>query len=68
MTIWRTQLYDDEISFLFLNPNKIVKNSTQGKVAHIWHIERVQIDTIKFEGAQTDFFGDVFTAVVVDVA
>ena len=29
--------------------DKILKNSTPGKVALIWHIERVQIDEIKFE-------------------
>ena len=68
LVLWRTWTYDDEFSFLFLNPNKILKNSTQGKVACIWHIERVRTDAIKFEGAQTNFFGDVFTAVVVVVA
>ena len=30
-------------------------NSTPGKVACIWHIERVQIDAIKFERAQSHF-------------
>ena len=56
---------DDEFSFLFLNLNKILKNSTSGKVACIWHIERVQIDAIKFESTEIHFFTDVFTAVVV---
>ena len=55
--------YDNEFSFLFLILNKIFKNSTPGKVAYIWHIERVQIDVIKFE--KMHFFTDVFTAVVV---
>ena len=45
--IWRTWTYDDEFSFLFLNLSKLLKNSTPGKVVCIWHIERVQIDTIK---------------------
>ena len=67
--LWRTWTYDDdEFSFLFLNLNKILKNSTPGKVACIWHIERVQIDAIKFERTQIHFFSDVFTAVVVVLA
>ena len=54
--LWRTWTYDDdEFSFLFLNLNKILKNSTPGKVACIWHIERVQIDAIKFERTQIHF-------------
>ena len=56
---------------IFLPPfelNKILKNSTPGKVAHNWHIERVQIDAIKFERTQIHFFSDVFPAVVVVVA
>ena len=40
----------------FLNLNKILKNSTPGNVACIWHIERVQIDAIKFERTQIHFF------------
>ena len=66
--IWRflrTWTYDDEFSFLFLKLNKILKNSTPGKVACIWHIERVQIDAIKFERTQIHFFSDAFTAVAV---
>ena len=59
--------YDGEFSFLFLNSNKILKNSTQAKVAYIWHIERVQIDVIKFERTQIHFSGDIFTAVVIVV-
>ena len=39
-----------------LNLNKILKNSTPGKVAYIWHIERVQLDAIKFERTQIHFF------------
>ena len=60
--------YDYEFSFLCLNLNKILKNSTPGKVACIWHIERVQIDAIKFERTQIHFFSDVFTTVVVVIA
>ena len=56
--------YEDEFSIIFLNLNKILKNSAPGKVACIWHIERVQIDAIKFES----FFTDVLTAVVVVLA
>ena len=59
--------YDDKFSFLFLNLNKTLKNSTPGNVACIWHIERVQIDAIKFERTQIHFFSDFFTAVVVVV-
>ena len=47
---------------------KALKNSTPGKVAYIWRIERFQIDAIKFERTQIHFFSDVFTAVVVVVA
>ena len=47
-----------------LNLNKILKNSTPGKLAFIWHIEQVQIDAIKFERTQIYFcFTDVFSAV-----
>ena len=48
--------------------DKALKNSTPGKVAYIWQIERFQIDAIKFERTQIHFFSDVFTAVVVAVA
>ena len=45
----------DKFSFLFLNLNKILKNSNPWKVACFWHIERVQIDEIKFKRAQIHF-------------
>ena len=45
--------------------DKALKNSTPGKVAYTWRIERFQIDAIKFERKQIHFFSDVFTAVVV---
>ena len=48
--------------------DKALKNSTPGKVACIWRIERVQIDAIKFEKTQIHFISDVFTAVDVVVA
>ena len=51
-----------------MNLNKILKNSTPGKVAYLWHIERVQIEVIKFERTQILFFTNVFTAVVIVLA
>ena len=45
--------------------DKALNNSTPGKVAYIWRIEKFQIDVIKFEGTQIRFFSDVFTAIVV---
>ena len=53
--IWRTWTYDDELSFPFSNLNKILKNSYPGKFTCIWHIERVQIDTIMFERTKIHF-------------
>ena len=53
-TFLEIAVYDDEFSILVLNLNKIFKNSTPGKVACIWHIDRVQIDAIKFERRQID--------------
>ena len=52
--------YDDQFSLLFWYLNKIPKNSTPGKVTCIWHIERVQIDTTKFEKMQIHFFYQLF--------
>ena len=66
--LWRTWTLDDKFPFLYLNMDKALKNSTPGKVAHIWRIERFQKDAIKFERTQIHFFTDVFTAVVVVVA
>ena len=48
--------------------DKALKNSTQGRVAYIWRIERFQIDGIKFERTQINFFSGIFTAVVVVIA
>ena len=39
-----------------MNLNKILKNSTPGEIAYIWQIERAQIDAIKFEKTQIEFF------------
>ena len=63
--LWRTWTYDERCSFLYLNMDIALKNSTPGKDAYIWRIERFQIDAIKFEKTQIHFFGDVFTTVVV---
>ena len=62
LLIWRfKEDYIRRRNFLHLfNLNKILENSTPGKFACIWHIERVQIEAIKFEGTQIHFFGDVF--------
>ena len=70
-TTWNLQMgrlswwtYDDKFSFLFFTQDKILKNSTPGKIAYIRQIERVQIDTIEFEKTQIHFFSDVFIAAV----
>ena len=47
--LWRTWTYDGEFSFPFLNLDKLLKNSTPGKVGYIWQIERVQIEATKVE-------------------
>ena len=33
--LWRTWTYDDKLPFLYLNMDKVVKNSTPGKLAYI---------------------------------
>ena len=65
--LWRTWIYDDKFSFLYLNMDKALKNSTPKK-SYIGRIERFQIDALKFERTQIIFFSDVFTAVVVVIA
>ena len=63
--------YDEKLSFLYLNMDKEsrrIKNPTPAKLAYIWRIVRFQIDAIKFERTQIQFFSDVLTAVVVAVA
>ena len=66
--LWRTRTYYDKFSLLYLNMDKALKNSTPGKVAYIWRIERFQIGAIKFERTQIHFFSDVFSDVVIAVA
>ena len=60
--------HDEEFSFLFLNLNKVLNNSTPGKVACISHIERVQIYAIKFERTQIHFLATFSLPIVVVVA
>ena len=71
LLIWRF-MEDVDIRrriFLALFELEVLTNSTPRKVAcRIWHIERIQIDAIKFERTQIHFFSDVFTAVVVVIA
>ena len=52
---WRTWTYEDKFSFLYLNMDKVLNNSTPGKVAYICRIERFQIDALKIERTQTHF-------------
>ena len=44
-----------QITPSLLNMDKVVKNSTLGKVAYIWRLQRFQIDAIKFEKTQIHF-------------
>ena len=46
--------YDDKFSFLYLNMDKALKNSTPGKVGYIGRIERFQIDAKKFKRTHDD--------------
>ena len=57
--LWRAWTYDHKLSFLYLNMDKVVKNSTPRKLAYIWRIVRFQIDAIKFERTQIHLFSDV---------
>ena len=59
---WRTWRDDDKLFFNYFNMDKALKNSTPGKVAYIWRIERFQIDAIKFERTHTHYHNDVLTA------
>jgi len=51
----RRFIEDDESSLLFLNIDKVLKNSTPGKIAYSCQIERVQIDAVNFERTQLNF-------------
>ena len=53
--LWRTWIYDDKLSFLHLNMDKVVKNSTSGKLAYILRIVQFLIDAIKFDRTQIHF-------------
>ena len=47
----------DKFSLLYLNMDlKALKNSTPGKIALIWQIQRFQIDAIKFKRTQINFY------------
>ena len=59
---WRTWRDDDKLFFNYFNMDKALKNSTPGKVAYIWRIERFQIDAIKFERTHTHYHNDVLIA------
>ena len=58
-------VHDCEGSFLFLNLDKVLKNSTPEEIVYIWKIKWVQIDAEEFEGTHIYFFSDIFTALVV---
>ena len=53
--LWRTWSYYNNFSLLYLNMDKALKNSTPGKVAYIWRIERYQIVAIKLKGLKFIF-------------
>ena len=58
-------VHNGDASFLFLNLDKVLKNSTPDEIVYIWKIKWVQIDAEKFEGTHIYFFSDVFTALFV---
>ena len=64
---WKTWTYFDKFSFLYFNMDKALKNSTPGKVAYIWRIERfqLQMDAIKFERAQIQCFLVMFYSIPI---
>ena len=43
-------MHDGEVSFLFLNLDKVLKNSTPEEIDYIWQIKCIQMDAAKFEG------------------
>ena len=60
--LWKTWSYDDKFSFLYLNMDKALKNSTPRKVAYIWKIEKVRIDATKvWKDANSFFFLVMFS-------
>ena len=54
--LWRTWTYDNKFFFLYLNMDKVLKNSPPKQVAYIARIERFQIDMLMFEKTQIYFF------------
>ena len=61
--LWRTQTSNDEILFLFLNLDVVLRNSTSGGFAYIWQSKWVGIIAIKTERMQIHILSDVLTAV-----
>ena len=43
----------------------VPKNSTPGKFADMWHFQRIEINTTKFEKTRIHCKSDVFVAVAV---
>ena len=54
---------DDEILFLFLNLDIVLRNLTSEGFAHIWQSKWVEIIVIKTERTQIYFLSDVFAAI-----
>ena len=54
-------------NWLSHNFDYVLKNLYSGKIPYMWQIERVQIDAIKFQRTEINFFSDVFTSAVVIV-
>ena len=48
-------VHNGDASFLFLNLDKVLKNSTPDEIVYIWKIKWVQIDAEKFEGTHIYF-------------
>ena len=54
---------DDEILFLFLNLDIVLRNLTSEGFAYIWQSKWVEIIVIKTERTQIHFLSDVFAAI-----
>ena len=54
---------DDEILFLFLNLDIVLRNLTSGGFAYIWQSKWVEIIVIKTERTQIHFLSDVFATI-----
>ena len=69
-TTWKClilRFVEDVKFFVFLNFDTEFCNSTSGKFANIWWIERDWTSAIKFEAARIRFLSDVFVVVAVVV-